>query len=1025
MSKELSFKILLEAETGKFVQATKQSEQSVKAMFEQIKQQSKQTSQEFNELADEFNQSSSSITKIERNLSQLNQEMRNVGTASEQARSSIEKAVTGLGTVQNALGAIGIGATAMEIANTADAYAGMTARIKLAIGEHGNLEQAMQNVQQIAIDTTSNLEETANLYAKLSNIGKEIQLSNNDVLTLTKTINQAIAVSGGSAETAQAGIQQLGQALMSGTLRGDEFNSMMENSPRLARALADGLNVPLGKLRELSSQGKLTSDVVTKALLSQAETISKEYAQMPTTISDAMENLKTQWTVFIGEMDKGSGASAKVVQALTYVSQNLIEIADTAMLAGQAFLAWKLGNIAYEFYQKSKAIQTASVAIQQETTAVIANTQAQLANARATQQANIAQQGMAVQSTKNAQAISTATQATSTSLMGLVGRLGHLGIAITALGALVPTVLQPMGEAIGEIAAKTVLALNGEEDALKKLEQQQLIEQRNAEFLAKRKQEYAQALAKVREQSLGLSADSKKLVADFDALKNAGKATGDALKEAFDKVNLGSTKGINDYVTALNALQQQGKATADEIKANLKQAMSGQDLIVFQTNAKAAFMGTAQEAQKMALITEQAMILAVERTGLSFEQLKGHGSQASRALVNDTQIIINSLDQLKMQGIDTGMALNASFSKAIQGAETEQQLGAIRGQIRQMKTELGETVSNGLLQQVEQQSLKIKQNLDQVTAGINSVNEAFSVFGLRSRDEAKLMAENYRQAFEKLKNSGQATTDQLKQAFQQYADVAIQANGGIADSALQSQGAMLGLSVKADETGKSIIENMQQASQSVNHLSNTAYNATGGFDALVKSAENAIAKSEEAIEKATQAGEKGGKLGTTTRTYYSIEAITNELKNKGYDDAQAYAKAQEVFYKASKQMLAWAGSNNLMKDLANNAINRHGVTAEAMYQAMKKAGEQAVAMNAQKALQEKQAQQQKELAEQVKQIAPTVSQPVTPHMTQSVDRVVKLQFDIGGKTAELMGTHDNANSLEAMFQQLEMLKRRS
>lgn len=453
--------------------------------------------------------------------------------------------------------------------------------------------------------------------------------------------------------------------------------------------------------------------------------------------------------------------------------------------------------------------------------------------------------------------------------------------------------------------------------------------------------------------------------------------------------------------------------------------MSGQDLLVFQTNAKAAFMGTAQEAQKMALITEQAMILAVERTGLSFEQLKGHGSQASRALVNDTQIIINSLDQLKMQGIDTGMALNASFSKAIQGAETEQQLGAIRGQIRQMKDELGQTVANGLLQQVEQQSLKIKQNLDQVTAGINSVNEAFSVFGLRSRDEAKLMAENYRQAFEKLKNSGQATTDQLKQAFQQYADVAIQANGGIADSALQSQGAMLGLSVKADETGKSIIENMQQASQSVNHLSDTAYNATGGFDALAKSADEAIAKSEEAIEKANQASQAGGKLGTTTRQYHSIESIVSQLKSKGYDDAQAYAKATQVFAEASKKMLEWAGRDNMLRQLANNTIQNHGVTEEAMYQAMRRAGTEAVSRNAKKALQEKQAQQQQEIAEQARQIAPTVSQPVTPRMTQSVDRVVKLQFDVGGKTAELMGTHDNANSLEAMFQQLEMLKRRS
>ncbi len=917
--------------------------------IKQNAEQAQQGLQGIIEEAQKIQQGTSSVARLEQQVSQLNQEMRNAGTASEQARSSIEQAMTGLSMVQNALGAIGIGATAVELANTADAYAGLTARIKLAIGEHGNLEQAMENVKQIALDTTSNLEETGNLYAKLSSIGKEIKLSNHDVLTLTKTINQAIAVSGGSAETAQAGIQQLGQALMAGVLRGDEFNSMMENSPRLAKALADGLGVPMGKLRQLAEQGKLTSDVVTKSLLSQADVIGKEYAQMPTTISDAMENLKTQWTSFIGELDKGQGASAKVVQALTYISQNLTEIADTAMLAGQSFMAWKLGSIAYEFFNKAKAVQTASVAIQQETTAVIANTQAQLANARATQQANLAQQGVATQSARNAQAINSATQASTTSLMALAGRLGNLGIAITAFGALIPTVIQPAGEALGEMLAKISLALDGEKDALKELEMQQRIEQRNNELLAERKRKYAEELQKVREKSLGLSADSKKLVADFDALKVAGKTTGEALKEAFEKVNLNSTKNINDYVTALNALQQQGKATADEIKANLKQAMSSQDLLVFQANAKSAFMGTAQEAQKMALISEQAMVLAVERTGLSFEQLKGHGSQASRTLVNDTQIIINSLDQLKMQGIDTATALNASMSKAIQGAETEQQLGAIRGQIRQMKNELGETISNGLLQQIEQQSLKIKQNFDQVTAGINSVNEAFSVFGLRSRDEAKLMAENYRQAFEKLKESGQATTDQLKQAFQQYADVAIQANGGVADSALQSQGSMLGLSVKADETGKSIIDNMQTATQSINTLSQTAYNATSGFDALSQSADEATEKAEQAIEKANQASELGGKLGTTNRTYYTVAGITNQLKNMGYDDAQAYEQAQQIFKQASKQMMDWAGNNSTQRQLTQNSIDHHGVTAEAMYRFMQQAELQAVQMKAQKA----------------------------------------------------------------------------
>src|SRR5574338_259213 len=93
-------------------------------------------------------------------------------------------------------------------------------------------------------------------------------------LSLTESISQALRISGASAAEAQSSLLQFGQALASGVLRGEEFNSVVENSPRLAKALADGLNVPIGRLRKLAAEGRLTADVVVNALMSQKDKLA-------------------------------------------------------------------------------------------------------------------------------------------------------------------------------------------------------------------------------------------------------------------------------------------------------------------------------------------------------------------------------------------------------------------------------------------------------------------------------------------------------------------------------------------------------------------------------------------------------------------------------------------------------------------------------------------------------------------------------------------------------------------------------
>lgn len=905
--KNLTFKLVMDADTKAFVSNMHQSEKAAKDAFAALKNGSasvvgdtNSATKEVDQLGNQSQETAQQVKQLDKELEAASQELQQTEQASKGASGELQGLKTGFNALTGALAALGIGTTAMEIAQTADEYKNLSGRLSIAIGEHGNLQKAMDDVKNVAINTNSNLTATGDLYSRLTKIGQEMKWPQEQALSLTETINKAIQVGGGSAASNEAAITQLNQALGSGVLRGDEFNSIMEQSPRLAQALADGLDVTTGKLREMAGEGKLTTDVVTKALLSQSEAISAEFAKFPTTIGASIENLKTAWTVYIGEADAATGASSKVAEAIKFVAENLDTIVSTLMLAGQAFVAYKALNIGLMFLDKANSVKAASLAITQETTSVVANTQAQIANANATRATAVAKGQLATSA-------ATATASAGTSLMGLVGRLGTLGIAITSLGVMgvaIVGMLTPLGEWMGEAAAKAM----GYGEAIEKLEKQQLLEAAQAKVAAEIKAEQAAAAEKARDKTYQLTEESKKLITAFDELIKKGESVTDSLEKLQDALVFDSTKGINDSVTALVVLEQQGKITAEQLKVSLKAAMATEDLVVFSANAKAAFAGTSFEAQKMALIAEQAMILAVERTGYSFEQLQGKGSAASRSLINDIQTIIGSLDELKRQGLDTAFALNQSISKAVNGAETIQQLGAIRSQINSLKSELGETVVNGLLQQVEAQAFNINRQLDEMTAGVNSVNEAFSIFGLRSRDEAKIMAAEYKAAYEVLLKSGQASTDQLQQAFRKYADVAIQANGGIVDGFTRSQASALDLEVQVDETGKTAIKSMDEWEKSNHRVKDSARGIADGYrHAGQVGREEAKTTSEawaDAVNKAKGDFDKAMKqqskaLGSLDNyDSYNKNDVISMLKSQGYDDAQAKKLAGNIWSQA-------------------------------------------------------------------------------------------------------------------------------
>ena len=262
-------------------------------------------------------------------------------------------------------------------AGTQVKVANLQARIKLVTGQ-GELFGAMwDKVTQTALRTNGELTATGDLFARIATAGKDAGLSAQQAaeqsLAITETINQSVQLSGASAEASKAAITQLIQGLQAGVLRGDEFNSVMEQSPRLAKALADGLGVTTGQLRGLAEQGQLTSSKVIGALKSQAAAMQQEFGTLPQTVGRSVENLATSWALFVNKLDTTNGASSKVASAIDLLARNLDTVATVALHTGEvvaAMIAVKAIQSAYSY--GSALLQAASAT----TTLATASTQA-------------------------------------------------------------------------------------------------------------------------------------------------------------------------------------------------------------------------------------------------------------------------------------------------------------------------------------------------------------------------------------------------------------------------------------------------------------------------------------------------------------------------------------------------------------------------------------------------------------------------------------------------------------------------
>ncbi|EQA96854.1 tape measure protein [Sphingobium baderi] len=232
------------------------------------------------------------------------------------ASDQISRSLRGIGA---AVGITSITAAGAAFLKLADQSKQLAAQLRLATAQFGSFGQAQQDVNRIAADTRNGLSETGTLYANFMRATRELGGQQWEAARATETFSKTLKVSGASQAEAASATLQFGQALASGVLRGDEFNSIMESSPRLARLLADSLGVPVGSLRKMAEEGQLTADKLFKALTDRkfTDAIDAEFKQMPVTFDEAMQQVRNAAVTTFGDFDRGGQFSTALANFVT------------------------------------------------------------------------------------------------------------------------------------------------------------------------------------------------------------------------------------------------------------------------------------------------------------------------------------------------------------------------------------------------------------------------------------------------------------------------------------------------------------------------------------------------------------------------------------------------------------------------------------------------------------------------------------------------------------------------------------
>jgi len=792
--------------------------------------------------------------------------------------------------------------TAKSVGATADAYNNLAARLKIATGSQQGMNEALDAVRATSNSTGTALESVASLYARLATSTKNLGLTQDEVSQLTDTITKGFAVSGATAQEASAAMIQLSQAFASGVLRGEELNSVLEQAPRLAQAIADGMGIARSELRKMGMEGKLASEQVLRAIQGQRATLEAEFGQLPQTIGRAVQSVSNEWTYFVGQLDDSTGASEKAAGALRSLSQNMdgiVGAAERLSLAIGTGLGLYAVNGLYNFIKAGNVLKNTTTSVLGALDKLPKTVSISLVTAGFVEALEIAANygkelgGWLAKMSGND--VESANKRLEATFRGLASGAQETVSALQQYSSVSVLAADDVAKLTGESLKQYQAQLEGAQrysQAVIELQQwnRQLGKEDAAATAAAQKKfaeikkgydEIGKAAKFTKEQLDALmTTNAKGLVADFDALKTAGKDTETAMKglmKAFDPTNLGAVK---DFGQALGEMFLTNRISAKEFEEAWQAALKGldgQQLVVFQTVAAAAFGETKRDVASLGQIIDVSLRQALEGAGVDATKAFTGMSQKSQDAIANINVLMANFDKLKDKTSNVGTVLKDVFSNAIKTADTPAALEAI-GQKLETVADKGAFAKK----QIADLRKELGERIAEVTPGIQTLTEAFDKLGIQSQESLQKAASEAKTAYEAVRSLGGSIQDQ-RAAWEAYAAKAVAANNGVASTGLKAQASVLGLRKELDKIVGST-EGAQRAAESLQDgWEKAARVAERNTEAVRQHGTAMVAAAQQALENAKAQGD-----------LLAIEEATVNVRNAEAKAAQDLAAALEA-----------------------------------------------------------------------------------------------------------------------------------
>ncbi|WP_275289316.1 tape measure protein [Halomonas elongata] len=335
----------------------------------------------------------------------VNRSTKRMGKSFDRTDKSVQNVNSSLGELKTIVTAVAGAMAVQRVVQYADAWTAVTNKLKIVSDTQREYNDSVERTFAIAKESRNSFEGTVDLYSKLARTNRTLRRSQEEVYQVTETVAKAVALSGVSAQAAEGAVTQFGQA-MSGNFSaaGQEMNSILEQTPGLAEAIAKGMGTTSDQLKIMGQEGELSSERVFNALLKVGDYIDTEFADTQRTFSQSWQDASDNMMRFVGE----SGAVTTIVQesgdAIVVLSQHLDEVAALVAMASTAIGVRLVQALGAAIAKKAAAAAGAQT----------------LSAAYSTMGARAATAAVAVRGLKNA-------------MMLLGGPAGVVAIAVTAL----------------------------------------------------------------------------------------------------------------------------------------------------------------------------------------------------------------------------------------------------------------------------------------------------------------------------------------------------------------------------------------------------------------------------------------------------------------------------------------------------------------------------------------------------------------------------------------------------------------